>query len=176
MTSERTWKRPHPKLLVEQACLEFGSESVNSWCIALTAGRSSRSDETWPSIDHLGGAPDWPDYWARVWGARGLLYCWDPQATPTRIAALSDDHWRVREMALKVVSRHEIGEAADDVAELADDQVPRVRAAAVRALGIVGEGEHAEVLDAAIDDVDAAVSRAASSALETLAKRLDRPL
>lgn len=177
MTSERTWRRPHPKVLVEQACAEFGFETVNNWCIELAAGHSSSTDEIWPSIDHLGGAPDWPDYWARVWGVRGLLYCWDPSAIATVVIALSDDdHWRVREMALKVVARHEIGEAADVVAGLVDDRVVRVRRAAVRALGIVGEGEHAEVLAAAIDDVDSGVSRDASGALEALAKRLDRPL
>jgi HEAT repeat protein len=48
--------------------------------------------------------------------------------------ALADEHWRVREMAAKVVARHRIGAALDRVAELRDDPVPRVRAAAERAI------------------------------------------
>ena len=176
MTSERIWKRTHPKVLLEAACAEFGDETITSWCIELAAGRCSSRDESRPSIAHLGGAPDWPDYWARVWGTRGLLYCWDPRATNTVVAALTDDHWRVREMAVRVISRREIGQAADHVAVLVDDEVPRVRMAAARALGVVGEGEHADVLHAATRDVVPEVSRAASKALDVLTERLDRPL
>lgn len=129
-----------------------------------------------PPIARLGGAPDWPDHWARVWGTRGLLYCWNPRATTTVVDALTDDQWRVREMAVKVISRHEIGEAVGDVALLVADEVARVRVAALRALGRLGEGEHAELLRATTRDAVPAVSAAASSALEDLAERLDRPL
>lgn len=73
-------------------------------------------------------------YWLRVWAARGLLWCWDDAASEALLAALHDDAWRVREMCLKVVARHGLDEAIETAAELQDDPVPRVRAAAYRAL------------------------------------------
>ena len=73
-------------------------------------------------------------YWLRVWGARGLLWCWDGEALPAIISALADPSWRVREMAAKVVARHRLGDALTEVAALRDDCVPRVATAALRAL------------------------------------------
>ena len=73
-------------------------------------------------------------YWPRVWAARGLLYAWSDDAAPVIIAALGDDSWRAREMAARVVARHRLGEALDAVAALRGDPVPRVRAAAERAV------------------------------------------
>ena len=55
-------------------------------------------------------------------------------ATAAIIGALADDAWRVREMAAKVVARHRVGGALDAVAPLRDDPIPRVRAAAHRAV------------------------------------------
>jgi hypothetical protein len=79
-------------------------------------------------------------YWRRVWGARGLLYAWPDEAPDEAeeaeaavIDALADAHWRVREMAAKVVAKRRIGAALDSVAALREDPVPRVRAAAERA-------------------------------------------
>ena len=69
-----------------------------------------------------------------MWAARGLLWAWDDAALPSLTAALDDEAWRVREMALKVVARHRLGEALTAVADLQEDPVPRVRAAASRAL------------------------------------------
>jgi HEAT repeat protein len=63
-----------------------------------------------------------------------LLYAWDDRATPSIIKATRDGAWRVREMALKVIARHKIGEAIDAVARLQHDPVARVRTAAQRAL------------------------------------------
>jgi hypothetical protein len=76
-------------------------------------------------------------YWRRVWAARGLLYAWVPEAAGPVIAALADEHWRVREMAAKVVARRAIGEALYQVTALSDDPVPRVRAAAGRATAVL---------------------------------------
>jgi HEAT repeat protein len=73
-------------------------------------------------------------YWLRVWGARGLLWEWDESAAPALAAALADPAWRVREMAAKVVARHLLGDALAGVSILRDDPVPRVRAAATRAV------------------------------------------
>lgn len=80
-------------------------------------------------------------YWLRVWGARGLLYAWDDRAANTVLAALSDEHWRVREMSAKVCGKHVVADAAPRLAGPADDDRDRVRQAARRALArIAAEG------------------------------------
>jgi hypothetical protein len=79
-------------------------------------------------------------YWPRVWAARGLLHAWDDGAGPAIIQATTDDAWRVREMAAKVIARHYVGDALTAVAELVNDPVPRVRAAAERAVVILTAG------------------------------------
>ncbi|HEY1176761.1 MAG TPA: hypothetical protein VGF17_11430, partial [Phytomonospora sp.] len=84
-----------------------------------------------------------------------------------------------REMSAKLVRLREIGEAADALADLTGEDrepVARVRAAAARALGAVGEGEHAPALHIAEDDVEAAVRVAAGQGLRELRRRLDRDL
>jgi HEAT repeat protein len=87
-------------------------------------------------------SPEWLDsevnqYWLRVWGARGLLWNWDPLAHSALRTALYDDAWRVREMAAKVIARHLVDELQPEVAPLVQDPVPRVRAAAARALTLL---------------------------------------
>jgi len=108
-------------------------------CIALLEGREADAD----LVVALGGPPaSWavsgghggPAYWLRVWAARGLLWAWDDRALRSVMAALSDDAWRVREMAAKVVARHGLGDALPVIAKLRQDPVLRVRAAASRAL------------------------------------------
>jgi len=105
----------------------------------LLAGREADAE----LIIALGGPParavvtgeaSWPDYWLRVWAARGLLWAWDDKALASVEAALEDDSWRVREMALKVVARHQLSDVVVKVVDLQEDPVPRVRAAAERAL------------------------------------------
>ena len=76
-------------------------------------------------------------YWLRVWGTRGLLWVWDGRALDAVKLALGDEAWRVREMAIKVVARHRLGDAFPAVAGLRDDPVPRVRTAATRALAVL---------------------------------------
>lgn len=73
-------------------------------------------------------------YWLRVWAVRGLLWAWDDSALDGARVALRDPAWRVREMAAKVVARHLLGDLLPAVAELRDDPLPRVRAAATRAV------------------------------------------
>jgi hypothetical protein len=70
-------------------------------------------------------------------GGQGLLWAWDEAALPTLLDALGDESWRVREMAAKVIARHRIGDAFDAMAALRDDSVPRVRAAAERAVRLL---------------------------------------
>jgi hypothetical protein len=110
---------------------------VVSGCAALLDGRDTDPD----LVVALGGpgamrviSGENKQYWLRVWGARGLLWAWDEIAVASVNAALRDDHWRVREMACKVIARHQVGDALPVVAELRDDPVPRVREAAARAV------------------------------------------
>jgi hypothetical protein len=73
-------------------------------------------------------------YWPRVWAMRGFLHCYEPIARDTITRALGDNHWRVREMALKVIRRHGIEEYSASASTLIDDPVERVRLAAERVL------------------------------------------
>src|SRR3954447_8589058 len=137
MKSSSHWGKT-PKRSVEQECERRGLAAVVSGCVDLLDSKPV-DDEL---IVALGGPPaDWvrsgepsgPDYWLRVWGARGLLYAWDDSARPAVRRALNDKAWRVRDMALKVVARRGIEEAVDQVARLQDDSSARVRASAARA-------------------------------------------
>jgi HEAT repeat protein len=130
-----------------------GRDEVVGWCADLLAGRVAHDDPDLPPLAWLGGrATRWllgldgdqlqtSLYWVRVWGARGLLHCYQPVAARDVVSALGDEHWRVREMAAKVVARHLLGEALPMVADLRADPVPRVRAAADRALVRISEAD-----------------------------------
>lgn len=129
-----------PRQRIEAACAVHGGDAVVRTCIDLLAGRDADAR----AVELLGGlhseawlARPTSAYWLRVWGARGLLWAYAEPAETAVIDALSDSAWRVREMAAKVVARHLIGEAMPAVAELAHDPVPRVRAAAARALALL---------------------------------------
>lgn len=76
----------------------------------------------------------WPDYWLRVWGARGLLWKWDADSTAAIVTALDDEAWRVREMAAKVVARYRIADGLESVVAAQQDSNTRVRSAARRAV------------------------------------------
>jgi len=137
MKSSSHWDKT-PKQSVEQECERRGRPAVVKGCVALLDGKPV-DDEL---ILALGGPPaEWvrtgepsgPDYWLRVWGARGLLYAWDDSARAAVLRALDDEAWRVRDMALKVVARQGIEEAVDQVGRLQDDSSARVRASAARA-------------------------------------------
>lgn len=117
----------------------------------------------------------WKLYWARVWGARGLLYVWAPSAEPTVVAGLSDEHWRVAEMCLKVSAARGMAAAGEHARLLARHELARVRTQAVRALGVVGDTEHVETVRLAADDGELAVRRAAERALARMQQRLDLP-
>jgi HEAT repeat protein len=131
-----------PRLRITAECGSRGADAVVDGCVALLAGGAA--DE--PLVVALGGraaprylnAPPGQRYWLRVWAARGLLWApWRPQAAPAVVAALTDEAWRVREMAAKVVARHRVGEAFDAVTGVLHDPVPRVRSAASRALRLL---------------------------------------
>ena len=101
-----------PRQSVLAECDRRGSDAVVAGCVGLLTG---------------GGADD----------ARGLLHAWADTATPAIIGATTDQSWRVREMAAKVIARHRVGDALTAVAALRDDDVARVRTAAGRAVAIL---------------------------------------
>ncbi len=135
-----------PRQSVAFECARRGEPQVVAGCVALLRRQQADDD----LILALGGPVgeivlnDGPaqrnQYWRRVWGARGLLYAWADEtgdAEEAVIEALADEHWRVREMASKVIARRKLGAALEPVARLRDDPVPRVRAAAGRAVVIL---------------------------------------
>ena len=135
-----------PQQSIEAECARRGRDAVVDGCARLIAGDY---DDT-SLIMALGGPgvrkffdgrPHDDEYWFRVWGARGLLWVFTPEATTAVGAALSDESWRVREMAAKVAARHRIGDLLTEVAALRDDPAPRVRAAAERAVKLLQQSQ-----------------------------------
>jgi hypothetical protein len=132
-------------LAIEAECARRGKREVVAGCAALL--RDEPVDDAF--VLALGGAHGalvldgggGGQYWLRVWAARGLLWAWDDAALPALLLALGDEHWRVREMAAKVVARNLVGEAFDPVAALTSDAVARVAAAAQRAVRVLAAAE-----------------------------------
>jgi HEAT repeats len=132
-----------PRQSVELECARRGRGPVIDGCVALLR-RQDVDDNLIMALSASAGRivlDDGPrqrnQYWRRVWGARGLLYAFDDRATDAIIGALGDEHWRVREMAAKVIAKHKIGAALSAVADVRDDPVPRVRSAAQRAVVVL---------------------------------------
>lgn len=128
-----------PRRSIEAECARRGRIAVVAGCVRLLAGGDADDALVLalagPGARRvLAGDRDDQRYWLRVWGARGLLWAWQDDALPTLRTALADDAWRVRELAAKVVARHLLGDLLPEVAALRDDPVPRVRAAAARAV------------------------------------------
>jgi hypothetical protein len=142
MPANTTWGMT-PRQSIERECGRRGRAAVVAGCIALLGG----DDADDQLILALGGPParyvletgpaPVHQYWLRVWAARGLLHAWEEAAAAAVLSGLADEHWRVREMSAKVVARHRLGEALAAVAGLRDDPVPRVRAAAARAVTLL---------------------------------------
>ncbi len=132
-----------PKETIARECARRGRAAVVAGCIQLVRG--DYRDTAFALA--LGGQSAEPilagtkrvddSYWLRVWGARGLLWEWDESAMEAVRGGLVDEAWRVREMAAKVIARHVVGDLLDAVAPLRDDPVPRVRAAATRAVAAI---------------------------------------
>ena len=134
-----TGERLTPREQVGSACSQLGDDAVVTGCLALLSGRPV-SDQlllevAGPRARYVldGGEGGPGGYWPRTWAARALLYVWQPRAADAVLAATADEHWRVREMALKVIARHRLDEALELLPALRADPVPRVRAAAARA-------------------------------------------
>lgn len=128
-----------PRESVEQECARRGKDEVVAGCVELLSGGDGDAELILalggpPARWVVTGEPPGPPYWLRVWALRGLLWAWDDVAFQSVEAALNDDAWRVREMALKVVARHRLEDALATVVDLGEDPVARVRAAASRAV------------------------------------------
>lgn len=130
---------PGPRQSVKGLAEQRGRAAVVQACIELLLGNEVDGE----TILGLGGPPArWavdggapgPDYWLRVWALRGLLWLWDESATAVVVDALTDDAWRVREMAAKVVARHRVDAALGALLGLREDPVARVRTAAVNGI------------------------------------------
>ncbi len=160
---------PGPRVLV--LAQEEGTRAVALWCAELLLGAAATATVLWIGGRHAAQQIERP--WPRVWAARALLYVWDDLATDAVVAALTDDAWRVREMAAKVVRLRELP-GGHLLPALLDDPLARVRVAGLRALAVVGEAEHADAVVAALDDEDRDVTGAAAEALARLELRLDR--
>jgi hypothetical protein len=136
MTLE-TW--PGPRRSVEALAARRGRRATVAACLDLLAGRLVDDDVVValggpPARLAQAGGPEPADYWTRVWALRGLLWLWDDVAESALIRAMSDESWRAREMAAKVAGRHRVAPALDALDALRGDPVPRVRAAAHRAV------------------------------------------
>ena len=116
----------------------------------------------------LDGAPVL--YWPELWGTRALLHAWDDSAADAVRAALSNQAWRVREMATRVVATRRL-DAREQLVALLTDETPRVRAAAARALGTVGTADDIEAMSSLVTDEDIEVRRGAQQAMDAIRKR-----
>jgi len=167
---------------VRELASHLGERETVEVCVALLGG--GRREDHVDALRYLAGRsfgagdepPDpavWKDYWLRTWGARGLLYVWDDAASQAVVSGLDDEHWRPAEMCLKVVALREVAGAADAAAALSRHELSRVRAHAVRALGVVGDTEHVSVVRDRLSDQSSAPRRQSARALDRLASRLD---
>lgn len=171
---------PPPRDLLALLAAHIGEHRAARLCADVLAGDDPHAHAE--TVRFLGGdagrslledGTSWKPYWSRVWGARGLLYVWDDDAAPVVLDRLHDEHWRVAEMCLKVSARHGLP-CGDEAVRLADHELPRVRAAAARAIGGCGDTEHAGALADLADDPAEDVRRAAARARDRLESRLDR--
>ncbi|MGB7104435.1 MAG: HEAT repeat domain-containing protein [Acidimicrobiales bacterium] len=129
-----------PRQSVEDECRRRGTKNVVASCVEILSGGDVDEEmllalggpSATPVIE--GGEGGLAGYWPRVWAMRGLLYAWRVSAIPVVVAGVHDESWRVREMAARVVGRHQLDEATEEIIALRDDEVPRVREAAERAL------------------------------------------
>jgi hypothetical protein len=168
----------HPKLLVGELAAQVGGRQAALWCAELLEGANPHDYEG--MLWYLGAqatpgvlSGQWELYWVRTWGARGLRYVWVPDCASAIVSGLGDEHWRPAEMCLKVAVLRDIGEAGPGAVRWLDHELPRVRAAACRTLGAVGDTEHVVAVQDCLDDPHPDVRRAAARALAVMATRLD---
>jgi hypothetical protein len=177
--------RKPPREIILGSCAKHGEDAVVDFAIAVLTGEVSAQEAFTTEVEKLkwlvgptvGG---WAKldpvnfYWARVWAARTFLYIWRDDAVDALRAVADDPAWRVREHVARITAQRELGQLVDALVPLLDHDLPRVRAAGVRALGAAGEYEHLEAVRELRDDPDVAVRAAVERAMDQLASRLDR--
>lgn len=155
----------------------YGEANVVERALSLLAGNYEGEDFLlFVGGEHAQGILDGAPvlYWPELWGARALLYVWDESAAPAIIETLSNPAWRVREMGARVAAARELP-AASALAGLLRDQVPRVRAAAARALGALGTADDMAGIRPLLKDPEIEVRRAAQQSLDALRARFPKP-
>ena len=170
------------QILIRELANRIGRDAFLETCLSLMRGADrelyveelrSLTGHAWNPGDSVFDPKSWPDYWVRTWGARGLLHVWDERAAEAVVRGLADEHWRPAEMCLKIVARHEVDGAADDVVKLLSHPLPRVRKQALRAIAVVGDTDHYSAVVKLARDSDPSVRRQAKGALKALRQRLD---
>jgi len=177
MTTHTPKNQPNddsPAERIAKVVAELGQDDVIARATALIAGLNAGEDFLLAvggrhAQGILDGAPAL--YWPEVWGARTFLYVWNDSAAPAVLAGLGNHAWRVREMSAKVVAKRELA-YPDEVAELATDEVARVRAQAARTLGEIGTTASVDVLRSLLKDPEIEVRREAGGALKKLRAKL----
>jgi hypothetical protein len=165
--------RAAPRDLLAALRREIGESAAAACCAELLDGADPVDYAD--VLPYLGGNLDWPDHWARVWGARGLLYVWTESAGTVVVAGLADPAWRVVENCLKVSTQRELSDAGPAAVGLTGHHRARVRAQAVRTLAAVGDTEHVVAVAALADDPEPTVRAATDRAMTRLIERLDLP-
>ncbi|GAA1702094.1 hypothetical protein GCM10009745_56650 [Kribbella yunnanensis] len=182
-------EREHPREVVHAACAAHGQDTVIDWAVAFLTGEISGTAAFGADLPKLvaitgsanpGGwtAPVDPAnyYWIRVWAARVFLYVWRDDVVDALLAVADDPAWRVREHVARITAQRELGQLVDALLPMLEHELPRVRAAAVRAVGAAGEFEHVEAVEELAGDPDLTVRAAVERALVKLSERLDRPM
>jgi HEAT repeat protein len=139
-----------PRESIAAACARRGVTEVVAACVTLIRGGDVAPDLVaelaGPGQERFLDAPPDQRYWLRVWGVRGLLWALTAPGAPPATGrvvtaavgvALGDRHWRVREMAAKLVARHGLDAARPALTVMLADGTPRVRVAAARALRLL---------------------------------------
>lgn len=172
----------HPRALLAEGVSDYGIHTVIDTCLTLIDGHDEYDLLAMP-LTYLGGARArgqldrgdlalrGQDHWPRAWGVRGLMYAWLPYAGTGIVTALGDQHWRVRELAAKVVDRHRIAEAAAALLPLLSDDSAQVQVAAIRASATVGGPDHLEAIEP-MEAEDRAVNVARAAAVRELRRRV----
>jgi len=162
---------PHER--IASAVARFGEDTVIERAVALLGGFNVGEDFLlYVGGTHaqgiLDGAPAL--YWPEVWGARALLSVWNDTATAAVGAGLTNQAWRVREMCAKVVAARQLP-FGEIVRGLLTDDVARVRSAAARAVGEVGEASDSELVAKLFRDPEVDVRRSAEAGTKQLKAR-----
>jgi HEAT repeats len=177
----RTHSSPQPPVPVDLPVAErlaaaverYGeAEVVDRALLLLNGGNAGEDFLLYVGGKHaqglLDGAPAL--YWPELWGARALLQVWDPKAGTAILNHLNNQSWRVREMCARVSQLRKLN-VLPQIIELTEDDVPRVRIAALRALAELGAEADAETIAARLRDPDKEVRRAAQQSRDALRER-----